>query len=732
MKSRKSRLFIATLILISFNLSGISYSALATGLNSVTSPFISSQDNDSFSTPSFPEPFDYQIDIIFLGIDETRINQNKLLQALPSWYAPVDGMFDGIIPHYDMNFSLSYNFRFSNQVDILGYKEFLDANTKEYRSPFFLQPEYPMARYIHSSVVEDYLEEYLVMDSTPTLVIIDTYTSNPEQHLPYFYNSSYNELDAELEGWTLNPVPWSSTYQIAGGGKDSRLLWLDLSAGPTVYHSTKDDPTGGVEEVRHISEYDESSNAQLTEDLVKYIVLATETRFIPSTDFLAGYAYDEVKMEVLLVDLAESEYNFEERLDLDYIASQYLRVIPHVDWTYSVSELNWKENAEFVAALEASRIGDTNVYDPRELMNHWDSMYNDLFNESSRRVLILPILLLMTPSDWTFSPDWSGTARPVYGKFGYIYAVRTEAAVNPDSENKLTMPLNGLEIAAGSCFNVSNEVGQIIQLELTIEEVDGTVSAYLLDDYGYAQYRDGLPFNDFFNFTLQNVSESTEEKSASAEISIYGRYHLVLENEGSNAITVDATVTLDSEFSLGYTCCVMHEIGHALGLNHPHDGFSWNNYDHPDAARGIYLNWLWDMSYSQISYAHFAPTISVMDVDTLQREAIPRYWKDAIENMSIISENAIRQYGEVPSDIAANLALASDLYADSVAFYSDTTDLLNYNKSLQAVIQMWDAIHLIDPALSVRTLNPFLIIGIVGIGIVCVVSVALFIMKRRK
>jgi len=686
-----------------------------------------SQSSDILTVPTFPDAFDYEINIVFLGINESRINSADLLDDLPAWYAPLDGMVPEII--FDINFTISYNLIFSDQTDIADYNDFLTLNSEENLAPMFIQPEHSVADYIHVSTVEDYLIQNFMDDATPTLVIIDRYTYDPSNHEPYYYNATYNELDAEIEGWTTNPIPWASTYHFAGGGEDARLLWLDLSAGPTEYQFWDDGTTVAAEEVTRIWDYSEPSVSQLTQDLVKYIALSVECRYLASNFFLAGYAYEEVKFEVLLVDLAESDFAFEERLKLDYMVSEYSRVIPFIDWTYSVSEWNWQEDALFQAILESSRYGSTQTYNPERLMNYWDSIYTNFFNQTTKQRFVIPIFLVMTPSGWSFDPDYGGFARNVDGVFAYIYGKQNENMVDPSARDPLVSPLNGIVIESGEFFNVSGESGDYIQeFNLTIDYQNDTVSLYLLDDYNYNQYKDGLAFTDLFGKVLENVTSISEIRSAVVDLEVYGAYHFIIENNGTESVSINCTVTIASDFSVGYTWKIMHETGHAMGLNHPHYGFSWGNYDHPDAEYNDYVNFLWDMTYSQMNYANQAPTISKMDIDILQRECIPRYWQDAIQNLTVLLENVTTLSAEARTHLENSIAL----FDDSVSFYADTSTSENYNKSLEAVFQMWDSIHLAGITPTTAELPLLLIIGTTGIIAVCAIAVGFGVMRRRK
>ncbi|MFX1263451.1 MAG: M66 family metalloprotease [Promethearchaeota archaeon] len=683
----------------------------------------------SFETPQMETSFDYEITVVFLGIDESRINATDIAERLPDWYAPIDGVFWRST--YDEEFSLSYNFVFADQEAVTDYRAFIYNNSNEDRSPLFIQPEHPTARYIHSSLVEKYLRSNVSSGSGPTLVIIDTYSQDPPAHMPYYYNCTYNELDAELDGWSSTPIPWASTYQIAGGGEDSRLLWLDLSAGPTEYHSYEDSTEGGVENIRPIWEY--TSQEQLADDIVKYIAQAVECRFLPAIGYRAGYAYREVRLEVLLVDLANSELKFEEQLKLDYIASQYVRYLPFVEWTYSVVEWDYQSDAAALTLFEQIRDEESHTYDVFALRDYLDSRYAGLFNGSTSDRFIIPIFLFLLPDGWRFDPDWGGFSKEVNGEFAYIVGKQTPSAVNPDFVYQESIPLSDIEIENGSYFSFSGPIKDYLDLSVSLTAHTGNVSMYLLDEYGFDQFSKSLLYENLLQSQMMGITNTSGTATSEAKIKILGQYHFVVENTGLEDANVDLMADISGSLFIGYTWKIMHEVGHALGLNHPHDAYSYGNYDHPDAASGIYLNWLWDMSYSQISYANQAPEISIMDIDTLQREAIPEMWADGIDGINALLSSAPLWFGNVPDPIMQCLVNASSLYDQSVEYYRDCSDLDNYNQSIRAAYAMWQAI---DEARSIfdttRPALPFVVLIVGPAAVVILVAVGYYRLRHKR
>ncbi|MFX1251858.1 MAG: hypothetical protein ACFFCZ_09640 [Promethearchaeota archaeon] len=743
---------------------------IATGEpNHVISADLTTIKSSDITIPFIPDVFEYEINIVFLGIDKTRINEKTLLSGLPQWYAPMytipliqTGNLD-----YDLNFTLSYNPIYLDSSAVSDYRVFLNANSREDRSPWFIQPEYATARYIPSSLVESYLTQNVLNTPIPTLFIIDTYSFDPVGHSPYYYNGTSNELDAELGGYTSNPVPFGSTYQITGGGANSRRLWLDLSAGPTEYQSHEIFTVGAVNEssVPPIWIYEGLPNAieELTQDLTKYITSAVELRFLPSTGWAPLYPYEEVKFEILTADIDPSDFDFVSKLDMNYIIAEYQRVNPFVNWTYSIAEWDW-ESSGLKNVLNENNDSATHTLDVTKIRDYLDFSYAGLFNASSKEQLIIPIFLFFLPADYNFNPDWGAFTQAENGKFTYILCKLNLAAVDP-SFSVGGFSLNEFTIDQGSSFDVPADLdflnvsalplgkyNEIIDISLTINT--GSLNVYVLDEYNYQRYNQSLSFTDLLNHSLTNISPASGTVQATLPIHIYGLYHIIFEDNETTAPNFNITLIGSSDWSNGYTWKTMHEIGHALGLNHPHDGYSWENYNHSInnledyvrwwgykslAIRGdAYTYWLWDMTSSQINYASQDHTISVMDIDTLQRGFIPQYWQEAVRTITNITEMAVVRYTELPIEVYEPLVNALNYFNQSIEAYTKQTNADHYYKALEAVFELLADLDLTAIALANRiTADEFqtlttLFIGVAAIVIVLSVCSYLLIMRKQK
>ncbi|MFW9990880.1 MAG: hypothetical protein ACFFD4_02350 [Candidatus Odinarchaeota archaeon] len=67
----------------------------------------------------------------------------------------------------------------------------------------------------------------------------------------------------------------------------------------------------------------------------------------------------------------------------------------------------------------------------------------------------------------------------------------------------------------------------------------------------------------------------------------------------------------------GYTKLTIHEVGHMLGLRHPHDGWSWDKLY--DTGNPSVSDWLRDLISTPMTYAHQDTVFSTFDYDTLDR-----------------------------------------------------------------------------------------------------------------
>jgi hypothetical protein len=472
---------------------------------------------------------------------------------------------------------------------------------------------------------------------------------------------------------------------------------------------------------------------------VKYISKAVETRILPSYTYIPPAPTKEVKIEMIIIDFDPSDYDYSSALNGSYIVSEYQRINPLINWTYSVSEWDWESDDEFIENLNLVFDNSTNTFYIQEFQSYLDNKYKDLFNDSTVEREVIPVILFTYPSYYRFEPDWGGFTKTVYDedegiwKFGYTFCKLDSHSADPDFVESDSVTINNFEISKGSSFinainlGIYNEI-----LELSVEIDRGLINIYFLDEYNYNHFNQSLPFIDLFNNSMENLSNVSGLKKVRFPINIYGLYHLIVENIGNSSSNFNITISLSRDWMGGFTWKSMHEVGHAIGLQHPHQGFSWHLYNQYSMLSGMYYYWLWDFSYTQVCYANNAPTVSIMDIDTVRRGMIPSYWKKAIEKMQGIIDLLSNTNINSPENISVHLIKAANLFNQSVAHYSDIINPNHYYSSLQAIFKTLKQLDFIIKLLNKNRTVELLVPIAIGALSIILVSTSYLILKSLK
>jgi hypothetical protein len=641
--------------------------------------------------PYLPDTLDFDLNIIFFGIEQSRLNESYLISLLNEWYAPIDR-----IPHYynpiqyNMNYTLNYNISYVNGLILEDFIEFLDTNSVEHFAPYFIQPEYHYAKYIQSSVVEKWLETRFVSNGIPTLVFIDTYTIDPLNHMPYYYNASSPDLDSGT-----NPRPFGAYYQIAGGGEDSKLLWLDLSAGPTEYFNAH---TQGVSEEKlpPIWTYEDISEKEkiLSEDISIYINTALELRFLPSNLYTPMYSRTHIKVEILLIDLDPTEFDYSSMIDAEYMISEYKRFNPFIEWSYSLNEWLWHEDTDFVNVLNNANDTESRTVDAWPILDYLDTVYSDLFNQSNNDMLILPVFLFAFPINYMFN-SFLGIARgDGNGNFSYVVSALNRQYAEPEfgllysgTFNFNNIQSEEYRIHEGWFLGLYND-----ELKINADAGTGNVNFYVLDSYNYERYLNNQSF-----VARDQILNLTGSGSISIHSYIRSNLTVIIENIGETTTGFSYSYEWLRERSFGFTFITMHEVGHALGLAHPHDGFSWNDF-YDFGSKG-YVYWLWDLTFSQLTYAHFHDKISIIDEHNQMRSTTEMLLRLNEKSFTNIINETLNYHDYMPESVLNYINKAIYHFEGAVGNLSSTTNIDNNKNALFHVLEMLNMLDFVYDSL---------------------------------
>lgn len=191
---------------------------------------------------------------------------------------------------------------------------------------------------------------------------------------------------------------------------------------------------------------------------------------------------------------------------------------------------------------------------------------------------------------------------------------------------------------------------------------------------------------------LMSISKSSTDTAYHAPYSVSVRddYYFVVESSGGAQF--DLSVNRTHNRAMGFTFVSMHEIGHGLGLSHPHDGYTWGEGAFL-SKKGYFRYWLWDMTNTQMTYADQPHEISKMDVDSMQRASITGYSEYIDETVYEILTTLADNHTFIPYPIQSRLQKTNEYLDDARVSFTAYDDSDNYNKSLTHMMNAVDQIR---------------------------------------
>ncbi len=681
----------------------------------------------NFSLGSVPLQLDFDLNVIFIGFNNTIVDESSILSQVPQWYAPINrfenhfNVFENpFIPlTFDVNYTINYNFQYTISQDLQDYKDFIvaegDLHSTASAFAYFdeLDPSLDQGYYVPSHKMEDYLATKYFDGQTPTIVIIDAYSDNPQAFNPHFFNNSFADFDHPQSGTARE---YGSEQNLAGGGGTSQVLFVDFSAGPYFYSNAYG--YGGHEHT-YFSDLTNSTQVDMVNtNIAEDIQTAIELRFLPSNLYTPITEYNEIKLEFLLIDFQKADqfnsqfifpipnvnHDFLTSIDPNHIVTELSAINPHINWTYSTSEYDWVGDEQLKNVIlnninpASSFEGDI---DSNAIMEFLDIYFHTLFTPSTEQTTTIPMFLFGMPG--LYSTNFGGIANgDEIGSFSYIITAKN---VYFAQEKRYSFELHTRSGTLESVTNSEDWNGfytsfyQNEQFESSMT-ITGSASANItfeiLDNVNFKRWQLSQPYQARFSQTNLKGGDSIGAFNISASDTLDILYWKI-GNDNANSATYDLVVNNFKTISSGMTHTSLHEASHALGMSHPHDGFSWKGYTDNqyycnnqndtdgfyDWCNGEYAHWLWDQSASYMSYATQPHGMSVLDRIAIQRNIGFQYFQDFKLNYESYIEDIFSRNEYLPEPLIQYVNQSKNFYNAAVSFY----ETHGYNETINNIFE---------------------------------------------
>ncbi len=591
--------------------------------------------------------------VVFIGVDPSWVDEALIRQNVHDDYMLTD------LTALNLNrpearawakFNIDLQFLYAPDSLKTAVVNYIDRNKVVYDAPANIQlgTGIPNAAYIPHDPFQDWLvsqvrQTFPETSGELTLVIINTY---PDIRYFYFYNNTGPDYDIGPN--SVNS--FDSTKAVAGGGKD-RLLFFDLSAGPTQYMNIS-------RIIRPIFTFNLPAEKRAFSTQLAYLIDSVLVYKYPSFLVYPPVVFPEISFEaywILNGSSIDPRSYFKPQTFVDILAELfggYIR-IKYVDrGLYSLSDFPDLQQ-RIIASVQAGKVPDYTV------VHEWFLDNREFFLDPDPELEIPMIIIL----DATIS---------------YVGGV----ALNDEEGDPLfilaTLPsviLTGTYQRVGQPIQTYLYPGDVIELkadvmptvaggELRIEGyVDGSVEIYILDGVGYYNLSQGMAFTPRFQqlFTNENIQVSFKPNTAG------NTFFIILYNPSWTTSALDISIYSYFPGWIGMTTLLIHEAGHILTLSHPHNGFNYTAYERGDRLEKIVPTmWLWGMAEGYMTYFHVKGINDMFQIDQALiaytalyfglsygaiREAIEPFERFGFTILPPEVENSIGQFNRTLSEI---------------------------------------------------------------------------------
>ncbi len=526
--------------------------------------------------------------VVFVGLGQDLVDEEYILSNVHKWYARADlqRILEKGEAYIYINFTLNYRFLYASsqlKSDIVSY---INNNRVWGEAPFRAQLETGErdAAYINAMEFEEWLvnrvrQEFPETEGKYTLVIINTY---PDISYLYFYNITLPDPD---QGWNVY-LRKDSMQSVAGGGS-TRLIFFDLSAGPTSFNNVSVE----IRPMRFLSL--PGDKQLLNQQLARVIDSAVIFKFV----------HTAVYPPIPALNISFEAYYIVNGTQLD----------PR---NYFTPEVFLSELRNLFGGALNITYEDKGLYTLDDFPDLRDEiLYNMYFGQGAPLEVVHN--WIMENIDRFRDPD------PVYEVPMFIFLdVRIAYAGGIALTDENTIPSHIIAVLQtpaliGGYIPSEPLIGYLPAFQIAAQPVPifpkvtggeiviqgftfGEVDIIVLDGAGYREFLDGGSPTPIYRQTFNGVVNARVQPRG-----IGDTYVVLVQNNEWFDTYVNITILSKVPPWLGLTTLLVHEAGHIFSLNHPHNGINWRELMATrNPSRALDVFWLWSMTWGYMTYLH--------------------------------------------------------------------------------------------------------------------------------
>jgi len=610
--------------------------------------------------------------VVFIGLGQDLVDEDYILSNVHRWYARTDlqRLFDLGEAYIYINFTLNYRFLYASsqlKSDVVSY---INNNRVWGEAPFKAQMDTGErdAAYIDAMEFEEWLvnrvrQEFPETEGKYTLVIINTY---PDIRYLYFYNITLPDPD---QGWRVY-LRRDSMQSVAGGGS-TRMIFFDISAGPTSFNNVSVD----VRPIWYLRLPQERDI--LNQQLAWVIDSAVIFKFVHTAIYQPIPALD-ISFEAYYI-VNGSQIDPRDFFTPEVFVSELRNLFGGaINITYVDKGLYTLD--DFPSLRDEILF---NIYPgrgaPLEVVHNWIMDNIEMFRDPDP-VYEVPMLILLDTA-----VGYSGGIALADDRVipSHIIAVLQTPA--------LTGGYMGLQPLLGylPAFQIVAQPVPVFPRttggEIIIQGFSfGSIDVIVLDGAGYRELLDGGSPTPLYRQTFNGVVNARVQPRG-----IGDTYVVLIQNNEWYDTYVNITILSRAPPWMGLTTLLVHEAGHILSLNHPHNGLSWRDLMATrDPREGLEIFWLWDMTWGYMTYLHSWGRNDVFQIEQASMLYALYYIDKAYAKLEQVLE-PFRRYGFtiIPDDVWSQVGQYNQSLSNAISIIRSGAG--NYGNALSNAVEAY-------------------------------------------